>query len=626
MGELRCGHHGPGGLEMIARPARWFAGLLSASMACVCGAVTAGTEPAGEISRRVVAAPEPKDRAQMELGFDADGGLAISLDGRRAAVWSNRPLENGRPTKEGPRMALVDLDTPRVLAVGVLPKPVTDAAVDGETICVSTSQPDLIETYTPHGQELKSIARRFTRGPVSKVTLPGGVIVVGGELRRMQDLKPVTDPPRALGLPVVPGSSTMVGSVTYRIVEGWVIGGGVVDPDFESTRLLVSPSSGTNVSLPMGEGHSSSELFSSPFFAGLPVGYPWPWDRWVLKHNRQIIRLVPEEGAPLGRRTGQNIGSNERPERVRGFTQACEVMVDHPVGLRFKVVVRDLPGDPGMIADLEDQSVLELLHLDDGSVGETIILETEVVRHEQDAESRQRYREVLDVVAQGRRAVCARRDRLYVVDLSDEQLARFRSPFRIVPEQQALVVSADGTTTLATRIDGGQEGEATFNLVEPVAGLSIDEETGTVTVDGPALVKGAAPVVIQSRLDLRNPVLAEVTVSTVSKALTPDLEWVGPRFQRLTGREPRGFPVSVPVYILAESERGQSASLLYHVVVEVPPATLVAPIREAKEQLRRLLEAERRASEEGATPCGGLGAPGRSSTGGTTSATTSGGS
>lgn len=616
------------------------------------------------VPRRVAEPSRPTGVRLVEIGFAAEK-IAVSPDGRRAAVWRSAQHHNSPPPGTESRIALIDLDAGRVLAARALPSMVSDAAVDGDTVYVASTIPDLVETYRLDQQTLVSTHRALSGGSIRQLeVLSREALALLDDDPRLHvlglpDLKPIRHPSDEQGRPpsvsLIASGEDLADQVVYRLREGWVAAGRLLDPDDWSTRLILGPGSMPVLPLP--------DLNLGMVSAGhIPLGYPLPWERFVdgagpiqtrtgkalgpghdlllmsrmdnvgdipTEGREQVIvadargvlyfrifandgqmavnidgRQLPEKKSEIaelksllgslwdqaaispGDRTkviaavrsivGHPLGLTESSPGIEVLGMAFAVMGDQPIGLRFSIFRTPPVDDKGVL----ERTELALLDLVEGKVVETVTLaEPELVA------SGGGWGSPNYIETRGRRVVCVRSDRLYALDLSDEQLTRFKPPYWIVPKQEALIVSAKGSTSLPTRTEG--EGERTFALVGAIEGLSIDEETGTVTADGPTLARTAVTYLLRDGVLI--PFLdnwpADGSTPSLEPAIDPIIEKLTPSFERLTGRKPEGVPVAVPVKLVAMGADRQLAWLAYYVLVEVPRETLLGRIREQEERV-----------------------------------------
>jgi len=92
------------------------------------------------------------------------------------------------------------------------------------------------------------------------------------------------------------------------------------------------------------------------------------------------------------------------------------------------------------------------------------------------------------------RVCLAEGERLFTVDLRPDDLAKFSAPLHFRDDVQIPEVDIDGAaTTFKLKTEGGG-GEVNYRLFEPVDGVTIDAQSGEVTVDGKSIWTKARPL------------------------------------------------------------------------------------------------------------------------------------
>lgn len=178
-----------------------------------------------------------------------------------------------------------------------------------------------------------------------------------------------------------------------------------------------------------------------------------------------------------------------------------------------------------------------------------------------------------------RAAVCATADEVYVtygnrllkVPLPPAIGVAKKPSLVLTPRQSVLVLSADGPAVLRHETEGGRP-PVMFSLVKPVPGLSIDEATGTVTVDRSPLVQEAARLVEKL-------VVKRAAAGSYADACRQAAESLGARVTELTGQQPAGFPVLVPIRVLVTDAAGMQDTMQYHFIAGVPDSLVLPQLR-----------------------------------------------
>jgi hypothetical protein len=505
----------------------------------------------------------------VELGF-SPSGLALSRDGKTAVVGQFSQTMYASPVSPPSRIALIDLDSASLIASREYTKTTPRVVVDGQTVFVVTSGPDLIEALQPSKGRLESVRRVFATNPVQRLDLlpDGSLLVIDNKVSVLsgKDLKAMKDSRPAFGLPLGEEINTInqrgftADSLYYRLKDGCVIAGRVVDVNDEKTRLLIQP--WPFPGLPFNQQSYSFNL---------PSGYPVAWDR------------VAQPGMnAISTRSGQNL-QTERPlpAGVSQVARAVAVMIDYPIGLNFWVHTSYSPPDATGVQLIVQNVRIELINLIDGSTGETI----ELAEMKVDPSRQQPWNSTPTIGSTGRRIVATYHDRLYVHDLTDDQLKKFHSPFRFIPSQTKFAVERTGTTEFQSETEGGTA-PLTFNLPAPMDGMSVDESTGVVTINGERLTEALSNH--NSLLEWLSPYIVRKTqddyFESLERSIDDGIAKLTPVFEDLVGRKPSGFPVAVPVQLMAADSEGQAGSLTYHVLVEVPRESFTGRIRSMRQQ------------------------------------------
>jgi hypothetical protein len=200
----------------------------------------------------------------------------------------------------------------------------------------------------------------------------------------------------------------------------------------------------------------------------------------------------------------------------------------------------------------------------------------------------------------GRKLVALLGDRVYCHTIDDATLKLCPAPFEFKLPEQIAIAGLEGKTQIPHAVSGGRK-PLEFELTATTGGIRIDKSTGTVTLDGPALLKQTLAHIAEA-LGPRLRGLSE------DKPIAPTslmALFAGPmkaRFKALTGQEAKGIPVLVPIGLVASDADQQVASLNYQAVLMVPEQTVKAIVTQAAEQAeklraeraRRQAEAERR--------------------------------
>ena len=126
--------------------------------------------------------------------------------------------------------------------------------------------------------------------------------------------------------------------------------------------------------------------------------------------------------------------------------------------------------------------------------------------------------------------------------------------------------------------------------------MTLDEQTGTVTIDGPVVMKQAEAQLV-AKYSRRSDVaqaIANLRVATVPAILSAT---------KILGRKPTGIPVAIPIHLRAYTSMGYNgkqkiAMIQYFVLMEVPYASVVSKIKVKVQKLHasRLVDEKARAA------------------------------
>jgi hypothetical protein len=175
-------------------------------------------------------------------------------------------------------------------------------------------------------------------------------------------------------------------------------------------------------------------------------------------------------------------------------------------------------------------------------------------------------------------------------------------PLAFVPRQSTLTLSDKATTVLKHEVQHGTK-PYRFTLTVPLAGMTLDAQTGDLTLDNKQVLALAA-----SRLEKQLNIGGD-------GAQLPGLQflmsYMYPHAARMLGRQPRGMPVTIPIVLTVEDALKQASKFQYFVLAEVPVEGYIDRLKkddEAEEQAR-LAELEKKkaaatAAQAGQAPAG----------------------
>lgn len=492
----------------------------------------------------------------LRLGFAPDG-LEISPTGKLAVAWTagRRDARGGRDEQSRRSwVALIDVAAGKVLVGKELLYQITAAAVDAHFVYVAPSQAERINALG-----LKLLARRklsMTDGRVRWLVPVASKMLVAGTARGMLTFSV----PELKAAPTVlhrKGPLSEAEEYRLRMIRrrfggreseepglrrlgrDWYGAGCVVGADLRTVRTPV-----TFEGLPM-----------LPVQRSRPLQEPVAWNR-----------MVSPEG--LMTASGKRIAQLERDTTI--------LLPDHPVA----VSAGTSPGEEGHFS-----ARLTLRDLVTGEVRRRIALLEQVRRDDDESEYlRRRYNGDSALLASvGKTVVAAVGDRLFAQTLQDEVLAKFTRPFELQRLAKVVVLSTAGPTELKHAPRGGSQ-PFEFELTTSHKAMKIDPKTGTVTIDGPAMLKEAAAAIRKEQQEETARRIAEGQKPSAESLTSERLRAAAGPARHILGREPRGLPMLVPVGVVATDGKQQMAALDYQAVLEVPRAlvrqTLAALVKD----------------------------------------------
>ena len=522
-------------------------------------------------------------RRHVKIGFVPDA-FRVSPSGRTVVAWTGgardrwRGRDDEQPAKC--RVAVIDTEQGKVVASKLLLNPISAAAVDDHYVYVAPAHADRISALSL--KDLSEAKKSHTKGRVIGFTCVSSKLLFAATEEHVltysvPDLKPVdlpayptakeegsdrSDAERVLRYAKRPYARRPLRVMRYdegepempeRLPAGFYAGGCVFDPDFAKARMLVDV-----------RGFPALEVERVN-----PAKPPAAWDRSV------------GDGGQILTSQGRRVGRWEQSSVI--------ISRDYPIGVALSAVRGD--GD-----DYERVSVdLSLFDLVSAKLVKKIPL---IKRSEADG----RFDGFGDVVRggalhlAGRKVIVLLRDRLFTYTIDEEPLRKLPAPFGFEPPREVATVSAKGKSRIEHKLRGGQK-PFQFDLTTSRKGIEIDKRSGTVTIDGPLLLKDAMAQIGQAVGErLRDAARDDEATVPAAKIVAGFANPLKARFKKLVGRDPGGIPVLVPIGLAASDKSQRVASLDYQVVLEVPEGVVVKAMEiivRAIEQRRKEIATER---------------------------------
>ncbi len=142
-------------------------------------------------------------------------------------------------------------------------------------------------------------------------------------------------------------------------------------------------------------------------------------------------------------------------------------------------------------------------------------------------------------------------------------------------KQSALELSDGDTTVLEHKLLDAKQ-PVVYSMPVPFDGVTIDEKTGTVTVDNQKILSQAGDFLEQHFLSKAR---FEKSPSDVLREEAPQLI---ERATLLLGRRPTGVPMAIPIQLSASDANLATKNLTYFVVVEVPSREFMVRLNRAQ--------------------------------------------
>lgn len=474
-------------------------------------------------------------RDNHDIGF-VPLDIAFNADGSTAVAWTGDPK---RAADGYSRLVLLDLKQRKTLAVRDLTYTVGLAAVDGKRVYVVPAQADRIEALGLNDLSLQTFS--FTSVPVSRLTpVSSGILLASARDVNLTYSLPDLKLRETAFSRTLPGQKGLRDHDCVRhFGNGWYGAGCLFGADPDKPAMLVEPL-----------GLCSLRRQNAPRF---PV--PVPWSRTITQGV--LVTSTGQRVALLDK--GSTIFLDDYPVAVTA-TSSVSPGRQVSVNLVFRQLVT---GEPVRTISLARDLPCASFGCDyDHPPGP------------------------LNLGAFGSTVYVRLGDRLFSYTLDRESLARFPYPFELQPLKEVPKLSPDKPTEIPSRIRGGAPPFA-FALKDGQPGVSIDPETGVVTVDGPSLSPKALATVTNQ---LWSKLSRTVSSGQAVDADAAVAEWVransGPVTLLVAG--PKTVAVLVPVSVSATDGMQQVAALNYQVVVEVSTDQvrdqLAKLIREAQEK------------------------------------------
>jgi Protein of unknown function (DUF1559) len=159
----------------------------------------------------------------------------------------------------------------------------------------------------------------------------------------------------------------------------------------------------------------------------------------------------------------------------------------------------------------------------------------------------------------------------------DAPAAGEAQPLRLAAHQSAFALDEKGKTILKHAARGGKL-PYKFAIATPFDGMRMDEKSGDLTIDGPAMRAEALHGVAQAIVRGARP--AESLLDTLEFKTIPAVE----RATLILGHKPAGTPAAIPIFVEVQDAESNSDSLQYYVLAEVSTPDLKQHLRQLDEE------------------------------------------
>ncbi len=179
-------------------------------------------------------------------------------------------------------------------------------------------------------------------------------------------------------------------------------------------------------------------------------------------------------------------------------------------------------------------------------------------------------------------------DQLHLISLAEIDKSLLAEPFR-VGMYQTYVIDTTGSTEVSYQLLGGRPPYQLKLTVNGVPYTAANMQTGQVTLQGEEIINGDLMRKVRTALFSRHSEVA------VKKRVRDYLGPVTPLFHKVTGRDPKGIPISVQARLEVIDANLRVAEMRHAFIMELPTKKLVKDA----EQQARMDRASRQARQRG---------------------------
>lgn len=521
-------------------------------------------------------------RPGLNLGFLAQM-LVSDTAGKRVVVAGYASGgDDDRGHRPVDQLALIDVEQQAIVAQKQFEKGIAAIAIDSQAVYMAPTEGNVVHALSL--DDLSYQQRAFVEARVTSMALlPPNRLVVATARKLFcfatDKLKKVSWPFDAVDTEYRVSDFYMnnfhyqqVKSPAERLNDGTLVENIVFDRESGDIQLIVPRDSQMiDVTAPVDE----DDWRPRPMQAHRRAG-PWQPHLW----NRRVANdgLYGRGEGPLAR---WNHG-------------AAVLLHRHPLAASVAVRYAKGGGSPDGLDMMRDepqgplQLVLELRELLEGATRHTLVLAehqrfTDRFRRQEDFNRQPLVADCGDTVVVGHT------DKLYVVDFDVEKLGELREPLRFTNRQSTLSAKAGEEAKLTFTATGGA-GTIRYKLTGVSPGLTLDAETGELTVD---------TTVFSARLEalIRQRLMWHEGTEELKQYLAAGLA----EYEQVFGAKTEDIPLRIQFGLQAVDQQGLTADLASQLIVMTPRekyTELVGKVQGEIDQRRAEAIAERQRQQD----------------------------
>jgi hypothetical protein len=452
--------------------------------------------------------------------------VSLSADGALAVVWSQSVDAGGNgELAPGQNIAVVEVATGKVRAVRRIEKRVWTARVDSQSVYVLTAGTREIPTELlrlklddlTFDQTIDLRPDTTFAGFPNLEPVAGKYLVGNNQVFTLPELTLVSPNKPSRPAPIHP--EAMQNRPAYPLGNDWVFEGVFWQGALEKAKLLYRPSSFIGVS------DNLQRLELTP---------------WGLTISNRILQFSPDKQLNM----------------VRDLN-APRPIVSSIVPAQFAL-------NPGADINHKPAAAIDVRDLEHGEMAQEIVLERGTHGHAGVQQNN------CEIDAAGPVVAACVDGNLYFVPISEVHSEKLSKPFRFQLVQSPIVLAANaGTKAQYELLDGKPPYEVALAIAEERTRQKTQKAV-TVPIDG----RRVAAYVIEHFRDLPWPNY-EVSEREPRERIAEYIEFATPAFRNITGHNPKGVPIVVPVTLEATDARLRTARMEHMFLVDIPTPRII---------------------------------------------------